>query len=560
MSIPPGMDLPARAPPSDQLSADGRPQLGSPRNPNGTPTARPRRWDLSDIQYARLVRIIALICLGVGVLLRVVQFGGVPPGLNQDEASIGYDAWNLARFGTEGNGVHWPVHLISWGDGGNASYAYMAAPFVAFGLSPFTLRLPMLISSLASLFLVWFVIKRLFDERAAWASAAVVALSPWHVMLSRWALDCNALPFLFLCSLALLMVSLDATRKLVWLTITCVMFGVSVYSYGAAYLAVPIFVLSALALCTAGGLLTRRQAVIGAAVFALTALPMALYILVNFFHWDSIHLAGITVPRLPRTPRFEKQLAAGLLSHVGELLRLLVTQTDGRLYNITDHYGVVYSGIFFAFAIGLAGVTPVLVVRKRWTLVRLLIPLWIIACIPTGIVQEPNINRINLLLMALVSTVGVALATVDKWARGTLSVGLISLLALSGFFARDYFTTQRDRIAVAFFDGFLPALTYARNDNPQGGQICVTDRVNMPQIYALFDSPSDSEDYVRTVQYIWTSTERTGEVISYGPYTFGLQRCDFNRASTVVARRGERVPERFAKSKSYELFDVYAVR
>ena len=559
MSIPPAMD-PVGAPPPDSPSADGRAQLGPTSSPDGAPTARPRYWVLSDTQYARLARTLALVCLGVGVLLRVAQFGSVPPGLNQDEASIGYDAWNLAHFGTEGNGVHWPVHLISWGDGGNASYAYMAAPFVAFGLSPFTLRLPMLIASLASLFLVWLVIRRLFEERAAWASAAVVALSPWHIMLSRWALDCNALPFLFLCGLALLMVSLDATRKLVWLTITCVMFGVSVYSYGAAYLAVPVFVLSALALCAAGGLLTRRQAVIGAVVFALTALPMALYIFVNFFRWDSIHLAGITIPRLPRTPRFEKQLAAGLLSHVGELLQLLVTQTDGRLYNVTDPYGVVYSSIFFALAIGLAGIIPVLVVRKRWPLVRLLIPLWIIACIPTGIVQEPNINRINLLLMGLVSTVGVALAAVDKWARGILIVGLILLLALSGFFARDYFTTQRDRISVAFFDGFLPALTYARNNTPEGGKICVTSQVNMPQIYTLFESPSDSKEYVRTVQYTWTATERTGEVISYGPYTFGLQRCDFNRASTVVARRGEHVPEGFAKSKSYKSFDVYAVR
>ena len=556
MSIPPDMDLPVGAPPPDPSSADGRAQLEQIPSPDGAPIARPRYWVLSDTQYAGLVRIVALVCIGVGVLLRVAQFGSVPPGLNQDEASIGYDAWNLAHFGTEGNGVHWPVHLISWGNGGNASYAYMAAPFVAFGLSPFTLRLPMLITSLASLFLVWFVIRRLFDERAAWASAAVVALSPWHIMLSRWALDCNALPFLFLCGLALLMVSLDATLKLVWLTITCVMFGVSVYSYGAAYLAVPVFVLSALALCAAGGLLTRRQAVIGAVVFGLTALPMALYIFVNFFHWDSIHLAGITVPRLPTTPRFQTETTVGPLQHVWEFLRLLMTQRDGTLYNVTDPYGVLYSSVFFALAVGLLGLTPVLVVRRQWSLVRVLIPLWISACIPPAIVQEPNINRLNLLLMGLVTTVGIALSVLDRRARGTVIVGLLSLLALSGSFAQDYFTTQRDRIAVAFFDGLLPALAYARSNTSEVGTICVTDQVNMPQIYTLFNSPFDSKEYVRSVKYV-NPEGPFREVESYGRYTFGLGRCDFEFALTVVARDDEHVPAMFAKARIFSRFDVY---
>ena len=560
MPTQPGMDSPVVALDLDLHSTDERAPVDLPGNPDDAPAAKSRYWILEDTHYATLVRVVALICISLGVLLRVVQFGSVPAGLNQDEASVGYDAWCLAHYGTEGNGVRWPVHLISWGDGGNASYAYMAMPFVAFGLSPFTLRLPMLIGSLASLFLVWFVARRLFDEKAAWGSAAVVALSPWHIMLSRWALDCNALPFLFLCGLALLVASINASRKFMWLLLACVMFGISVYSYGAAYLAVPLFVLGALTVCAAGGLFNKRQVLTGIAVFALTALPMGLYIFVGFFHWSSIHLAGITVPRLPRVPRFEKQLGAGLLPHIGQLLRLLVTQRDGTFYNVTDPYGVMYSSVFLALALSLIVAIPILVARRQWPLARLFIPLWIIACIPTGIVQEPNINRINLLLMGLIFTVGLALATLDKWVRGALVVGLVSLLILSAFFARDYFTIQRVRIAIAFFDGLLPALAYARSNTDANGNICVTGKVNMPQIYTLFSNPSDEPEYVKTVRYVWNGTERTGEVTSYGRYTFGLQRCDFERARTVVARHDENIPPRFIVASSYKLYDVYLLR
>ena len=559
MPTPPGMDPPVVNPHLESHSTDERLRSGLVRNSDTVPTARARYWIFDDAQYMTLVRIVAVICIAVGTLMRIVHFGSIPAGLNQDEASIGYDAWSLAHFGTEGNGVHWPVHMISWGNGGNASYAYMAMPFVAFGLSPFTLRLPMLIGSLVSLFLVWFVARRLFDEKAAWGSAAVVALSPWHIMLSRWALDCNALPFLFLCGLALLTFTLDANRRLVWLMLACAMFGVSVYSYGAAYLAVPIFVLSSLALCAFGGLLTKRQALAGASVFTLIAVPMGLYIFVNFFHWNSIHIAGITIPRLPTTPRFQTETAVGPLPHLAELLRLLVTQRDGTPYNVTDPYGVMYSGLFMALALGLIVAIPVMVARRHWPLTRLFIPLWIVACIPTGIVQEPNINRLNLLLMGLLLAVGIALATLDKWVRGTLIAGLVSLLILSGFFARDYFTTQRDRIAVAFFDGLLPALTYARNNSTDDAQICVTDKVNMPQIYALFEHPSDEPEYIRSVKYVNIEGPFRA-VASYGRYTFGMQRCHLEETQTVVARGDEKVGDPFVKFRSFESFDVYVRR
>ena len=560
MSTPPSADLPVVISQLDSSPVeDERLPLGSPPCPEHAPTARSRHWVLSGLQYRRLVHIVAFICISVGVLMRIVHFGSIPGGLNQDEASIGYDAWCLAHFGTEGNGVPWPVHLISWGNGGNASYAYMAIPFVAVGLSPFTLRLPMLIASLASLFLVWFVMRRLFDERAAWASAAVVALSPWHIMLSRWALDCNALPFLFLCGLALLIVSLQSNRKFGWLILASVMFGVSVYSYGPAYLAVPIFVLGALTICATGGLLSRWQAIIAAVIFAVTSLPIALYIFVNFFHWSSIHLAGITVPRLPTTPRFQTETIAGPFHNLGELFRFLITQQDGKIYNAIAPYGVVYSGAFLVLAIGLVAAIPVLVVRRQWPLVRLFIPLWIVACIPTGIFQEPNINRLNLLIMGLISLVGVALAIVDKRVRGILIAGLVAPLILSGFFARDYFTFEGDQIAVEFFDGLLPALANARGTTPEGGKICVTDQINMPQIYALFNSPTDSSEYIRTVKYI-NPEGPFRKVASYRNYTFGLQRCDFEKTSVVVAHMGEAIPTSFVKSRTFSLFDVYTRR
>ncbi|WP_410513409.1 hypothetical protein PaeBR_02820 [Paenibacillus sp. BR2-3] len=85
----------------------------------------------------------------LGAAIRILYIGSIPGGLNQDEASIGYDAYAILHYGIDRNGIHLPVHLISWGSGQNALYAYLSMPFILlFGCSAwlyfiFFLKLPL---------------------------------------------------------------------------------------------------------------------------------------------------------------------------------------------------------------------------------------------------------------------------------------------------------------------------------------------------------------------------------------------------------------------------------
>ncbi len=458
-------------------------------------------------QHRNLVALIVLVpasvAIVVGILARVVAFDSAPPGLNQDEASIGYEAWSLLHYGIDRNGVPWPVHLISWGSGQNAFYAYMAMPFIgAFGLSPVTTRLPMLITGLLSLPLVWWIGRRLFGALAGLGAVVLVALSPWHIMLSRWGLESNVLPFVFLLALAFLAHMQDARRKTVWWVAACAFFALCLYAYGSAYLAIPLFVLGAVVVGLISRAMSWKAAIIGLVVFALVALPIALFIAVNTFKWDTLVIAGVSMPRMPTTPRFASQLAegGGPFAHASALWQLLVTQRDGTLYNVTDPYGVVYSVAFFALALALATATVVFALAKRWPLQRMLVALWLIACLPTGIVQEPNINRINLLLMGLVVAAGIGLGMLDAKIKGAFIAATVGLLVMFGFFARDYFTTQRNKLAPEFFDGLLPALQHAQSAT--SGAICVSGKVNMPYIYALFTEQTAPREFNRTVRYV----------------------------------------------------------
>ena len=91
---------------------------------------------------ARRELALAAALLLAGALLRFLCLGSFPPGLNQDEASIGFDAWSLLRWGMDRNGGAWPVLFVSWGSGQNVLYAYLSLPCLAlFGLNTVSLRL-----------------------------------------------------------------------------------------------------------------------------------------------------------------------------------------------------------------------------------------------------------------------------------------------------------------------------------------------------------------------------------------------------------------------------------
>lgn len=511
------------------------------------------RW----VASTSTLRLLSVVALVIGVGARTFAFCEVPPGLNPDEASIGYDAWSLLHYGVDRNGFKWPIHLVSWGSGQNALYAYFAMPFIAFGLTPCTTRVPMLLAGYLSLPLTWIVARRLFDERAAWTTLGTVALSPWHVMLSRWALESNLMPFVFLAALAGLLSARTSNAYRVRLVCAFALFGLCLYAYGTAYLAVPLFVTGALILGVVGGDLTPRAVALGFTTFLIVTLPIVMYVSINAFGWQTVSLAGITIPRLPVSSRMKTEISSrSFSSNAEDLWRLLTTQSDGLAYNVTEPYGVLYSGAFFIFALCLMALIVLFTLRKQWPARCALVVLWCVVTVPTGVVQEPNINRINLLLMSLVLTAGLALGVIDRWMRGLATIGLLALLLLSGFFIHTYFTKQPRLLSEQYATGFTSALDRAQASSSPTDLICVTSEVNMPYIFALFTERTDPRKYLRTVSYLDVGAS-IREVTRFGRYTFGLERCDLSVVKAVIARSDERVPKEFGAGIAFGLFNVY---
>ncbi len=508
------------------------------------------------LQYVQTNYDVVLLLL-LGILVRVWDFGDIPPGLNQDEAATGYDAWSVLNYGVDRNGFPFPVMFVSWGSGMYALNGYLAWPFMLlFGLSETSIRMPHLVLGIASLVLFFSLTRRITDRPTAITALLLLVINPWHIMISRWGLDSNILPGMFLIAVFLLVLSLKNKKYLPW---SAFVLGLCLYLYGTAYVVVPIFTLIA---AVALKLLwkTRWSALgLSAVVACVTGLPIALYVLINQFKWDSIVLPFMSIPRLTGTPRFQTVSSVfsgdwgSILHNLGEFWRLLVYQNDGLIWNGLPGYGQLYLiGLPFVMIGILAACVRVWNARGKDPTIFLLA--WLIAGVVLAALQSVNVNRINVLYIALIFFCAVGVQTASAGNR-FIRTGILSIfVVLFSFFTHAYFTDYRAEASDDFFTGLGPAITEAVNAT--GGHICVTDRVNMPYIFALFYEQTDPRLFADTVVYDNPGAEFQWAIL-FDRFTFGRHRCYGRSYAAYVVHRDE-LDEFDDGGYDIHVFDHYA--
>jgi hypothetical protein len=502
--------------------------------------------------------IIFFLVLGLGIFARTWEYRSLPGGLNSDEASIGVEAYDLRHFGVDRNAVSYPVHFIAWGSGQNALYGYLLIPFIALlGLSPTVVRLPMLLAGVASLPLAYFVGRETIDRAFGLLIMFFLAISPWHILLSRWGLESNIFPFVFLAGYACL---LYTTRHGAWLVAGSVLLAASLYAYGEAYAMVPVFSICAAITLAHARTVHPKYLLAALLAFVVIALPIGLFLAVNSFGLNSIRLGPITIPRLPVAARYQTETdifsgapIADMLRNTGLMLQVLFVQSDGLIYSTVDPFGYFYT---VTFPLALIGVAILLLGKGELGMQRALLLSWLGASLLLGLLQPSNFNRLNIIFIPLIVCVGVCISWLGRYNKLVLpaSVGVL-LLCFLAFTASYHGKAYRAASAWKFHAGLLSALQFARglSDRP----ICMTGRIDMPYVYALFSDPVNPSEFQRTVQYVDPQAPLR-QVLSFGRYVFGTQNCPSGSPFTYVLTADE-IPPRFGNRYQYEFFDNFVV-
>lgn len=141
--------------------------------------------------------ILYVVILCVAAFLRLYNLSSIPPGVNQDEASIGYTAYSLIKTGNDEYGRLLPLSFQSFGDWKLPFYIYTTVPFVQFfGLNELAVRLPSALFGIATVALMYFFVQELFqDKRLSFLAMTLLAIAPWSLHLSRVESESNTAVF-----------------------------------------------------------------------------------------------------------------------------------------------------------------------------------------------------------------------------------------------------------------------------------------------------------------------------------------------------------------------------
>ncbi|WP_173275910.1 glycosyltransferase family 39 protein [Paenibacillus sp. NEAU-GSW1] len=485
----------------------------------------------------------------LGIFIRIYGIAAFPAGLNQDEASIGYDAFAILNYGIDRNGSFLPIHLIAWGSGQNALYAYFSMPFIwLFGLNAFSIRIVSALAGVATLFLFLYAAKRFIpNHRAAVIASFVIVICPWHIMMSRWALESNLLPALVLLAVCFALKALNNPK---WLFAFSAVMAISLYAYGTAYFFVPLFVISIYALFIIKRLITVWQLAANVIAAFVLGIPIALFVLINRLSSDAIHavftIPKLTVPRVESVSSvFGSEMISSSFHNMKRFLEIIISQNDGLLWNAIPTYGYMYPIALPLIVLGLAVTAKLL--KSKLDAAQLIIMLWLVFAISLGfILSDANINRINIVFYPLLLLTAAGLAWLidkEKW------LGRLAVVMLAGyflFFTNYYFKEYPKQIGPMFFEGLGEAIQYA--SDATDGTVYITDKINMPYIYVLVNEKVNPHDFMDTVVYS-NPGGAFQQVQSFGRYRFGQPVIQEGEKAAYLMSSGDALPEDISKYK-----------
>ncbi len=189
-------------------------------------------------------KIILIGIIILAALLRLYRLDAIPPGTNRDEASIGFTALSLLTTGKDEYGRTLPLSFESFGDWKLPLYIYSTIPFVKiFGLTELAVRLPSALAGIISVAAIYYLAKALFAaESVALLSAAVLAIMPWHIHISR--VESEAIvAVLFTIVGVTLFLKATKLRSLTLLILSSLLFAATYYTYHGNHLSTTLLLL-----------------------------------------------------------------------------------------------------------------------------------------------------------------------------------------------------------------------------------------------------------------------------------------------------------------------------
>jgi len=490
-------------------------------------------------------KIIFFTIICVAAFLRFYQLGVNPPSLTWDEAAWGYNAYTLGIDGRDEFGRFLPYdYLESFGDFKPPVYAYLTIlPVKVFGLNVFATRFASALFGTLTVFLTYFLTKRIFfsskyKKEYGVMSSFVLAISPWHIMLSRAAFEANVATFFFVLGIFFFIGGIQ--EKKWYLPLSAIFIVLSIYTFNTARIVAPVLFI-VFAFCFWKKLMVRKmQSAIAVFLGIILILPIAKFLLspqaalrfkeVNIFSDPEI----VTIinqevandhnalwSKIIHNRRFVYSLV--FIKHYFDNLspNFLFTKGDGNPKFSIQDVGQMYlwdipfffSGIFLLW-------------RKRegyWWI----IPVWaFIGIIPAATAREtPHALRTEITLPTFQIIAAYGLWNIISRLLNFQMQKIFFIIIFGSlffnvlYFQHTYFVHYPRLYSGEWGYGYEESIAYARSVAPNYKFIYITQSLGRPYIYSLFFTKYDPRLF-RAESIINRDVFGFVHVDGYGKYRF----------------------------------------
>ncbi len=509
-------------------------------------------------------KIILFLIFLLAFFFRAIFTWSNPPSLNWDETAFGYNAYSLGIDGKDEFGRAFPLnYLESFGDFKPPVYAYLdVIPIKIFGLNPFAVRFPSILFGSIAVLSAYFLVKELFkkekNEGLALLSAFILAVSPWHIMLSRAAFEANvSTAFIILGTLFFLRF---INKHKYSLFLSALFFGLSVYAFNTARVVSPLIVVFLSAFFWRK-LWENKKTVILSAIFGLLIiLPTVPFLLspqaalrfqeVNIFSDNSI------------VELSNKQIAndgGGLISKIIHNRRVLFSLEYVKHYldNLDPHFLFIKGdgnprfstqqvGQLYLFDLPFLVIGILMLLKKKegyYFIVPLII---LIGIIPAATAREtPHALRIESVLPYFQIIIAYGLLSsyffLKKRRSFFLVLASIVLFFNSFYFFHGLFAHYPREYASEWQYGYEDSIRYVSIVQGDFDAISVTNKLGRPYIYYLFFSKYDPKKF-RETAVVKRNAFGFVNVEGFDKYHFSDDPNSWHKGKTLYIGSFEKIP------------------
>lgn len=457
---------------------------------------------------------ILFLTIVLAFVLRFVQLENIPPSLNWDEVSHGFNAYSVLKTGSDEWGQALPIfNFRAYGDYPLPLNLYITIPFIIiFGLSEFSIRFPHVIlgtlTTVSAFFLAYGLTR---NNRIAILTAFLTAISPWTLFTSRFVLQSNISVFLLTTSLALFF-NRDRSSKLV--TLSLISLGLSLYAYHTTRIISPFVLL--------GFLIIHKEILkhkLNILIISLLFIPIPFILLGNDARARSFAVGIIdegTVARIEELRNnsklsklatkflynkpvyFLKEFSKNYISYFSPQFLFLKGGTQYQ-FSLPEH-GLLYWINLPLFYIGLYSLLKKSVSGDKNYLLLLLVLL--LAPIPAAITSEKfAVLRSSAMIPAPMLLIAMGIGKLSEIKKIILSPSILisTFVILNLLFLENYWLTYSNdygrKYSQSWQYGYKEVASYIQQNSDKYAKIIMTKKYGEPHEFLLFHLKYDPQEY-----------------------------------------------------------------